>query len=155
MYVMATFEHTIFLELGISALERQNIPKEHILAVPLNTRTEQRKAFDNIHQADGISLFDLGAALATAFSVIGASVGFHLEWGPIIWEIAGASVGFVAGFLIKFIMTRKAKHNHLKKTKGKISELILIIQCESDQVEMIENILWDNLAFGVAALDLE
>ncbi|WP_318035999.1 hypothetical protein [Halobacillus shinanisalinarum] len=151
---MATFEHSIFLELGISALEQLKVPKENILAVPLNKRTEKSKLFDTIHQSDGISLFDLAAALATAFSVIGGSVGFHLEWGPIIWGIIGAIGGSVLGFLID-ILTTKVKHDRQRKVKEKTSELILIVHCDSDQVEKIEKILWDNLAFGVAVLDNE
>lgn len=154
MYMMATLDHSHYVELALSALEMQNIPKENILAVPLNKRTEKRKLFDTIHGSDGISLFDLSAALATAFSVIGASIGFHLEWGPIIWGIIGAVGGFVLGFSIK-LLTTNAKHKHQIKVEGKTSELILIIHCESDQVEMVEKILWDNLALGVAILDNE
>ncbi|WP_318036189.1 hypothetical protein [Halobacillus amylolyticus] len=151
---MATFEHSVFLELGISGLEQLKVPSENILAVPLNKRTEKGKLLDSIHQSDGISLFDLAAALATACSVIGASVGFHLGWGPIIWGIIGAISGFVLAFLIN-ILTAKVKHDRQRKVREKTSELILIVHCESHQVEKVEKILWDNLAFGVAILDNE
>lgn len=151
MHVMATFEHSVYVELALSAMEKIGVPQENILAVPLNKRTEERKLFDSIHQADGVSLFDLGAALATAFSVIGASVGFRLAWGPIIWGVIGAFVGFLIGFSIDLLTTVKRKN--LKKVKGKTSELILIIHCDSNQIDIIEKILWDNLAIGVAKLD--
>lgn len=151
MYVMSTFEHSIYVELALSALEMKNISKENILAVPLNNRTEDRKLFDTIHYSDGLSLFDLAAALATAFGVVGSSVGFRLEWGPIVWGILYAIIGFIIGFMINLLKIKKKKKNRLKK--GKNSELIIIVHCLSDQVQMVEEILWDNLALGVAKMD--
>jgi hypothetical protein len=151
MYVMSTFEHSIYVELALSALEIKKISKENILAVPLNNRTEQRKLFDTIHRSDGLSLFDLASALATAFAVIGASVGFRLEWGPIIWGLIGAIIGFFLGFSIDLMYVKKRKEQ--RKIKGKTSELIIIIRCSNDQVQMVEKVLWDNLALGVAKMD--
>lgn len=152
MYVMSTFEHSIYVELALSALEKENIPKENILAVPLNNRTEERKLFDTIHRSDGLSLFDLGMALATAFSVIGASVGFQLKWGPIIWGIIGAIIGFILGFLINLWFHIK-KGKKQRKIRGETSELILIVYCDIEQASMVEKIIWDNLAIGVARMD--
>lgn len=40
--------------------------------------------FDTLHRSDGVSLFETGAAIGTAFGVVGASIGFALEWGPIL-----------------------------------------------------------------------
>ncbi|WP_176222127.1 hypothetical protein [Tuberibacillus sp. Marseille-P3662] len=155
MYIMATFDHSIYVELALSDLEhRQNIPKENILAVPLDKRMEQKQLIDSIHRADGVSLFDLGAALATGFGVIGASVGFQLEWGPIIWGITAAVIGFILGFLIKLIFIG-TQHQYQKNPKNKTSELIVIIHCYNNQIERIEKTLWDNLALGVAILDNE
>ncbi|MFC7063122.1 hypothetical protein [Halobacillus seohaensis] len=154
LYVMSTFEHTTYLELALSALEMENIPKENILAVPLNNRKVKRKLFDTIHRSDGISLFDLGAAFATVFSVIGASIGFRLEWGPIIWGIIGAIIGFALGFLIDlwFNANKRKRDNKLKR---KTSELILIVYCHNEQADLVEGILWENLALGVAQLEKE
>jgi len=148
---MSTFEHSLYVELALSALEMRNIPKENILAVPLNNRTEERKLFDSIHYSDGISLFDLALAFATAFAVVGASVGFILVWGPIIWGVIYAIIGFILGFLIDLL---KVKNKNTKREKkGKTSELIIIVHCLNDQVQMVEEVLWDNLAIGVAKLD--
>ncbi|QBP40234.1 hypothetical protein [Paenisporosarcina antarctica] len=151
MYVMSTFEHSIYVELALSALEMKSISKENILAVPLNNRKEDRKLFDTIHYSDGLSLFDLAVSLATAFAVVGSSVGFRLEWGPIIWGILYAIIGFIIGLLINLLKVKKKKKNRLKK--GKTSELIIIVHCLSDQVQMVEQIMWDNLALGVAKMD--
>ncbi|MFL6556937.1 MAG: hypothetical protein ACJ8MO_12555, partial [Bacillus sp. (in: firmicutes)] len=83
MQLFSTFETTSYLEMAISTLEKKGIKKECIFAVPLDNRIEERKVFDSIHRSDGTSLIDIGMALATAFSVIGASIGFELSWGPI------------------------------------------------------------------------
>ncbi|MFB4169576.1 hypothetical protein [Virgibacillus sp. JSM 102003] len=152
MYIMATFDHSVYLELALSYLEKENIPKENILAVPLDNRKEQLKLFDTLHRSDGVSLFDMASALATAFAVIGASIGFQLKLGPIIWGISGAIGGFILGFLIKLLI-QKLKQKKQIKMKNKSTELILIIHCNKKQVEVIEKILWEHLALGVAILD--
>ncbi|MFC7746925.1 hypothetical protein [Lentibacillus kimchii] len=149
---MATFDQSLYVELALSAIEMKGVPNEDILAVPLDNRTEERKLFDTIYRSDGFSMFDIAAALATAFSVIGASAGFQLTWGPIIWGLIGAVVGAAAGFLIKLFMNRK-KQKHTLKLSGKASELILIVYCKSEQVDIIEDILWDNFALGIAKMD--
>ncbi len=76
---MSTFEHSLKLELAISALELAGIQKQHIFAVPLTNRKVDRRLLDNLHNSDGVTLFSTGAALATAFAVVGASIGFSLE----------------------------------------------------------------------------
>ena len=48
-------------------------------------------------------------ALATAFSVIGASIGFKLAWGPIYWGLIGAFIGFVLGLAIRLFTERVIK----------------------------------------------
>lgn len=152
MFILSTFEHTIYFEMALSALEQKNITRENILAVPLNNRTEERKLFDTIHRADGVSLFDVAAALATAFSVIGASIGFQLFWGPIVWGVIGGVGGFILGFIIDLLFQNKKRKTE-RKLRGKTSELILIVHCRIDQAELVEKVLWDNLALGVAKLD--
>ncbi len=153
MYIMATFDHSVYLELALSYLEKENIPRENILAVPLDNRKDKKKLFDTLHRSDGVSLFDMASALATAFAVIGASVGFHLVLGPIIWGILGAIGGFVLGFMIKFLIQKLKQKKQIKMKNKKSTELILIIHCNKNQVEMIEKLLWEHLAFGVAILD--
>ncbi len=50
--------------------------------------------------------------------------------------------------LLKVKLSKKQR-----KKKGKTSELIIIIFCQNEQIHMVEKILWDNLALGVAKLD--
>jgi hypothetical protein len=88
-------------------------------------------------------------ALATAFAVIGASVGFKLAWGPIYWGLISAFIGFALGFAIRYINEKVIKKN-TRRLKGKQSDIILIIECEETQAELIEHILWNHFAIGVA-----
>lgn len=74
MQLFSTFENNSFLEIAISTLEKKGVKKESIYAIPLDKRTEEWKIFDSLHRSDGTSLIDIGVALATAFSVIGASI---------------------------------------------------------------------------------
>lgn len=135
--------------MAITTLEKKGIKKENIFAVPLDNRREERKVFDSLHRSDGTSLVDIGMALATAFSVVGASIGFKLSWGPIYWGLITAFSGFVIGFGIR-LFTEIVLKRRKRILKGKNSEVILIIDCEDTQAELVENILWNHFALGVA-----
>ncbi|MBT2692777.1 hypothetical protein [Bacillus sp. ISL-55] len=152
MQIFSTFEHSSYLELAITSLEKVGVKKESILAVPLINRVEERRLFDTLHRADGISLFDKGAAIGTAFSVVGASVGFILEWGPIYWGLIGAATGFILGFIIDYIIY-KVVHKRNRVVKGKKSEVVLVVECQKELVEKVEEVLWEHLALGVAKLE--
>lgn len=149
MQIFSTFDHSFYLELAISLLEEKGIPKDQIFVVPLDNRTEERKLFDTIHRADGVSLIDIAMALATAFSVIGASVGFILDWGPIYWGLIGAAAGFLIGLAIKYFYLKVVKKNQ-RLLRGKHSEVILIVECEEHQAKSVEKILWEHLTLGLA-----
>lgn len=149
--LFSTFENHIFLEMAISTLEKNGMTNENIFAVPLDNRTEQRKIFDTIHRSDGTSLIDIGMTLATAFSVIGASIGFRLAWGPIYWGLISACIGFILGFAIR-LFTEVIFKKKKRLLKGKHAEVILIVDCTDSQAELIENILWEHFALGVAKI---
>lgn len=150
MQIFATFEHSTYLELAITDLEEQGIT--NILALPLNNRTEERKILDNLHQSDGTSLISKGMILAFLFSTVGASRGFILEWGPIIWGLIGAASGFILGFLLDLFIKKVIKKKQ-RTLRGKNSEVILVVECENYQKERVESILWNQLALGVAPLN--
>ncbi|MDP4106009.1 MAG: hypothetical protein Q8935_13810 [Bacillota bacterium] len=149
MQVFSTFENTDFLEIAISRLEKSGIVKENIFAVPLDNRSDEKSIIDTIHHSDGISIIDLGAALATAFAVIGASIGFMLAWGPIYWGIIGASIGLLLGIGIKLFIYKVIKKEK-RHSQGKQAEVILIIECDEKEAGMVQNILWEQYALGVA-----
>jgi hypothetical protein len=148
MFVIATFENSIYIELAISALEEQGVSKELILAAPLDKRKELRGLFDSIHKSDGFSLFDGAAILGTCFMLLGAIYGFVLKWGPIIWGIIGAVSGMLLGFLIKLIILKKNKRG----SKTITSEIVLMVRCEEQKWEIVEKILWDHFALGMTKI---
>ncbi|MEK5411821.1 hypothetical protein MKZ18_14045 [Priestia sp. FSL W8-0001] len=149
MQVFSTFNHSIYLELAIVALERSGIPKSQILAIPLEVKDDHFLLFDSIHQSDSISLFDIAAGLATAFAVIGVSVGFILTWGPIYWGLIGAASGFIIGFLINFIYYRVVKK---RSKREQTAEVILIVECIPEQTDRVIKILKTNFSKGLAVL---
>ncbi|QGQ94039.1 hypothetical protein EHS13_03490 [Paenibacillus psychroresistens] len=147
MHVVSSFDHTIYLELAITALVEEGIPKEDIFAVPLDKKKEKRKMFDTIHASDGISLFDSGIALGTALAVIGSSYGFIIVGGPILWGVIGALAGFLIGFIIDIFYKAEKTNN---PRVGKSTEVFVIVNCSKHQVSMVEDILWTHFAFGVS-----
>ena len=104
--IISSFEHSVSLEIAIDQLEERGIGKENIVAVPLDQTKTSTKFFDTIHRSDGKSLLDLAAVLGTVFSVLGASYGFSLEWGPIIWGLLGLACGIVVGLILDYIFTK-------------------------------------------------
>jgi hypothetical protein len=152
MYVIATFESSIFLELAIAALEQKGITTDNLLAVPLDKRTEPRQLFDTIHRADGSSMLDAATILGTVFMLLGAIYGYVLKWGPILWGIIGAVFGLLLGFLIRFLLLKRQNGGRISKSQSSSSEIVLMILCDKNKWETVEKILWDNLALGVARL---
>ncbi len=151
MYVFSVFEHTEYLELAITGLQMKGVKKEHILAVPMDKKAEQRKLFDTLHSSDGLSLLDVPMLLGTLSSVFGAIYGFILTWGPLIWGLIGFAAGFILGLIIKLISQRK----YLNRSNGKREpETILVIECLEEQADMVKDILWDHFALGVSKLSL-
>ncbi len=135
--------------MAVSTLEKKGIKREKIFIVPLDNRQEKHQLFDNLNRSDGTSLIDIGAALATAFSVVGASIGFKLAWGPIYWGLITAVAGFLIGLSIR-LFTETVVKKKKRQLKGVHSEVILIVECEDSEGELVENILFGHYALGVA-----
>jgi len=152
VHIISTFEHSIYLEKAITAIQMKGIAKEDILAVPMDKRGEERKLFDTIHQSDGLSLIDLASILGTIFMLFGTIYGFILEWGPVLWALIGLASGFALGLIIKLIITKK--YNSRQGCK-KAPEVVLIIQCSEEKLEMVQETLWANYALGVSKLSLD
>ncbi len=149
--IYATFEHSSYLELAISSLELEGISNDKMFAIPMTNRKTDRKLFDSMHNSDGISLINKGAALGTAFSVVFVSIGYRLTWGPIYWGLIGASGGFLLGVLIDLLIHKVVKKRK-KLLKGKNTEVILIVECEDAKGDGIEDLLWHHFAIGTARI---
>jgi hypothetical protein len=152
MYVISTFEHSVYLELVITAMQMKGIKKENIMAISMDKSGENRKLFDTIHSSDGLSLFDLPAILAVIFGVFGGIYGFVLKWGPLLCGLLAILIGLVLGFIIKLILTKKYSKRQADK-RG--SEVVLLIECIESQLEMVKDLLWAHKALGVSKLDIE
>lgn len=149
MQIFATFEHSTLLEIALTELEIKGITK--ITAVPLDLRKKEPRLMDSIHRADGLSFIDKGMVFGFMLATIGASKGFVWEGGPIIWGIAGAILGFTIGVVLNWIIYLiKRDKNQQEMKKGKKGEVILVVTCEEHQASVVEDILWDHKAFGVA-----
>lgn len=150
MYVISTFEHSRYLEMAITALQMKGIAKESILAVSMDKRTEIPGVFDTGYHSDGHSFIDLALILGAFCSLLGSIYGFLLDWGPIIWGIIGMIGGIGLGLLIKRLIYR----NEIKEFRTRETDVVVIVSCEAEQVEMVKDMLWVNHAFGVRKLAL-
>ncbi|CAM4005926.1 hypothetical protein COLU111180_19095 [Cohnella lubricantis] len=147
--IFATFEYTTLLEIAITELEVHGIRR--IYAVPLDLRKKSPRLLDSIHRADGLSFIDKSFVLAFMFATVGASKGFVWEWGPILWGLIGAGTGFAVGLLWSWILYLIERHRlQTEIKKGKKGEVILIVTCEEEQSSLVEDILWDHQALGLA-----
>ncbi len=151
MYIVSNFEHTIHLEAAVSTLQKQNIPKDSILAVPLDRQNDDRMLFDRMHASDKLSLIDLPVILAALFSLFGLIYGFLLYWGPVLWALIGTGLGFAVGLVIKLFMV---KRNQKSKKTYKSTEVVLLVECRDIQSDMVQDILWRHGALGVSKLTL-
>ncbi|CAG7649133.1 hypothetical protein ACFQI7_26935 [Paenibacillus allorhizosphaerae] len=149
MQIFATFEYSQFLEIVITELEANGITG--IYAVPLDLRKKEPRLLDSIHRADGMSFIDKGMILAFMFATVGASKGFVWTWGPVIWGLIGALVGFLTGVLISGIIYFAKRHrNQSQIKKGRKGEVVLVVTCKEEQASLVADILWDHKAIGLA-----
>jgi hypothetical protein len=150
MYIIASFQHSTFLELAIADLEQNGVSREKILAVPLKKCKEKRRLFDTINYADGISLFDAAAVLGAIGMLLGVIYGFVLTWGPILWGLIGLIIGGGVGFALDFLFQRRQD----KKLAGeKATEVVLIINCDENLVNKADDIIRTHFALGVGMLE--
>jgi len=151
----ASFEYSAQLELAISELEQKGIARESIYAFPLKLRVKEMKIFDTINRADGLSLFDGMVACGTLFMILGTIFGYLWTWGPIIWGLIGLAFGATLGYILDRFFSRVIRHKNKQETSvnnkpGRISEVVLIIECAPGDVNMVESVLWENSAIGVS-----
>lgn len=146
MHVVASFEHSLHLELALTDLEQKGIKSNRICAIPLNTMKRERQLFDNIHRSDGESMFDVPAVAATIFMVLGVLWGFMWKWGPIVWGLIGFFSGFAGGFAVKYCMYIRNRNNLIK---SKVTEVFVVVGCEADEVKVVEDVFYRHLAIGI------
>lgn len=150
LLIAAVFDHSPFVELAVTELEDKGIEREQILAIPLIEKADPDFAvLDTIHRADGVSMIDLAAIFANIGMVLGVIYGFVLLWGPIIWGLLGLLAGVAAGLALGWLLIRRKRQS---RKKSKVSELLILVSCEPEQVVWVEQVLHNNTALGVGTV---
>jgi hypothetical protein len=148
VHVIASFEYSTYLEIALIELEQSGVPRTRMIAAPLEVVPVRRNMIDSIHRSDGSSMLDVGMALGTAVSVVTASLGMTLRWGPVFWGLIGAASGFVVGLLIDVLLGKRRRRTRKKR----ISEVIVIVDCESLNPDHVADTMWKHQALGVAVI---
>jgi hypothetical protein len=151
MFVVASFDYSTYTELAVTEIIEKGLKKEQILALPLEVRGESREILDTIHHSDGVSMVDGGFILGAACMTLGVLYGFILEWGPIIWGLIGLMGGFLIGCLIDYFWG-KTRHSKNRR-KGPMSEVIIMVECPVEQVEMVKMTMWGHRSLGIATIE--
>jgi hypothetical protein len=149
LHVISSFEPSAYVELAILTLEKNGFNKESIAAVPMEPTTQRSNLFDSLHRANGIGVFDAAAVLGTIFSVLGASFGFQLRWGPLIWGLIGLAAGVSVGVVLYWLAGKR----HNKKTSSTNAIILLIIHCEEGESSKVIPILKEFSAISIGTLD--
>ena len=135
MLVVTTFEYSRSLETAITAIQLAGIPKDKIFAVPLDKGCSKLSLFDSTHNQDNQNTFDLPMIIAAVFSLFGLIYGFVFTLGPVLWALIGTGLGFGIGFAIKLICAKKKLKQDTK------AQVVLIVQCDSNQIKSVEDTL--------------
>lgn len=143
MHIILTFRHNALLELALSDLELRGIPRENIFVASLEKFSPKFHKVRKNHK-EGASKYELSFFLGAIFMLLGGIYGFIWTWGPILWSLIGLIFGALLGVIISLIIYRSKWFQ-----KEMPTEVVLIIECETNQSELVEGILWDHNALGV------
>ncbi|MBO7748527.1 hypothetical protein I8J29_30565 [Paenibacillus sp. MWE-103] len=149
VHILATFEHSPFVEMALHDIEKLGVPPRNIVALPLENLDAQTHILDTIHRVDGRSMLDGAMMGATLCSVLGAIYGFVLYWGPVIWGLLGLGAGFFLGLLAELAV---AKKKSIKLTGGRKSEVILEVTCQASLQNQLISVLKTRKAEGFVIL---
>ncbi|WP_449620947.1 hypothetical protein [Robertmurraya sp. Marseille-Q9965] len=135
MLVIGLFKQSIELEQALAELEKNMIPREQVLVTFMDKKNNER-----LHKPHP---FEIGICFGTAGAVIGATCGFALTLGPIIWGLIGVTVGYLFGVGIYFLVNKEKESSRL------LHEVTVIIQCKEEQFIHISNLLWKYKALSI------
>lgn len=147
--IIASFNHSQYLEKAITTLESLGVMREDIFATALDKRNQKSVWFDTIERSDGKSLLDGVSLLGALGCFFGTIYGFVLHLGPVIWGLIGFASGCVLGGVIKLLLVLLNRNNRERVSK---TEVMLIVDCEDDLSRKTEEILWSNHAFGLSKI---
>lgn len=148
LHIIAAFEPSDDLEMAILALKRDGIDTSHIAAVPMESTAAKPNLLRSVYRGTGNGAFDAGAVVGTIGSVLGASFGFELKWGPIIWGLIGLAIGAIVGYLLNKLFVRQDQSRPSVKTS-----VVLIVQCQASESNMVSEILGQFSAISIGTLN--
>ncbi|MBC9785086.1 hypothetical protein H1S01_11260 [Heliobacterium chlorum] len=142
MLIIGTFEHSFELEQALAVLEHSGITRKNIMVVPMDTVPKNPNQFLSKPRDLYSNGIEVGIACATASAVLGTTLGFSYTWGPILWGLFGAFIGFSVGFGLYLYINRRIHRRHA----GKLPDVSVIIQCTEGQAVLVTETMWE---FGV------
>lgn len=142
--ILATFEHSPFVEMVIHDVEKLGVPPQNIVALPVENLESQLHIIDSIHRVDGRSILDGAMMSGTIFAVLGTIYGFVWYWGPVIWGLLGFAGGFLLGLLIELAFNKKK----IKAFAGRKSEVIVEVTCNATLQDQLLKIFKSRKAMG-------
>ncbi|CAM3091069.1 hypothetical protein PALU110988_00495 [Paenibacillus lupini] len=145
MIIIGTFQYSIELEYALCQIESIGIAREQLLVVCMDKESQAFQSDQPIQESSLSKGVEIGIACATALSVIGTCFGFIWTWGPVIWGIIAAFIGFSLGFGIHAIFSKKSRR---KQDKQK-SDVTVIVQCQDLQADAVQKVMWGNRALSV------
>lgn len=150
MLIVSTFEQTLQVEQALSVLERSGIDRKSILVVPLDPYKKNPNHLEIRGEDIKAKGLEVGMVVATALSVIGASIGFKLKWGPIVWGLAYAFIGLFIGIGAVWIYRiSKGERTFTRSPKRPFPEIAVIVQCAEAMSTEVRQILWQYRAISV------
>ncbi len=125
--IIATFNHSPFVEIAMHDIEKLGVPPQNIVALPVENLDSQIHILDTIHRVDGRSVLDGAMMVGTLFMVFGSIYGLVWKWGPIIWGLLGLIGGFLIGLLIELAINKEKIRIFAKRE----SEVIIKVTCNA------------------------
>jgi uncharacterized protein YqgC (DUF456 family) len=84
--------------------------------------------------------------LGMIFMLIGTIYGFVFYLGPVLWGLFGLIFGIVIGFILDSFVKKFKRKKTIKKS---ITDVVLLIKCDLEKAEMVEEILSNHHALGM------
>lgn len=144
MHIISTFRHSALLELALTDLEQRGISKENIFVANMEKFTPSIHDRRKIQQVSA-NKYEWSFFFGAIFMLLGGIYGFIWTWGPILWSLIGLIFGAFLGAIISLIIN---KNKWFQKESP--AEVVLIVECEKNQLELVEEILWGHNALGVS-----
>ncbi|SFF98388.1 hypothetical protein [Sporolactobacillus nakayamae] len=140
--IICLFQPSLAVELVLTELQKNQIEQNNLACFVLDPILSKP-----IMQSDEkMTKAEFGFIIATIFGVIGASVGFRLQLGPIVWGVCSSFVGFLIGFVIDYLIKIKGKNKPQ-------SFVVISICCQKDQVPDVKSILTNYHVLGLTVIE--